>query len=119
MNNLHNGLSKVLSTITQVAKAYEDKKIIWSEWLKIGATVIGWIWLFKHLTEIKADIDTATEQSMSAMMEQIKVEFDIPQDALEETIEQALSIILTILTMVGKTVEMLALNNVIPKNKAA
>lgn len=104
MKNLKDALLKILATITQVAKAYADGKIIWKEWIVIGTTIVGWVWIFKNLKAIKADIDTATEEGMKNLIEEIKIEFDIPQDEIEETIEHALSIVLLIFSMVGKKV---------------
>lgn len=100
MKNLEKALEKVLSTVETVAKAYEDKKIVPMEWIKIGGSAVMWTWIFKHLPEIKADIDTATEAGVTEMIERLKVKFDIPQDKLEETIEQALSVVLIFLVMV-------------------
>lgn len=102
MENLHKAISKILATIMVLAKAYEDKKIVWSEWIQIGGTAIFWTWIFKHIPEIKADLEAATEESMLALMEKIKVEFDIPQDNVEEWIEQCLSIVLLFITMIDK-----------------
>jgi len=96
---LHKGLGKVLGTVEKVAIAYEDKKIVWTEWAGIGLTAVGWIWIFKNLPAIQEDLKSATEETMTALIEEIRVEFDIPQDKLEETIEQALSIILLFLAM--------------------
>jgi hypothetical protein len=100
MKNLEKALEKVLSTVETVAKAYEDKKIVPMEWIKIGRSAVMWTWIFKHLPEIKADMDTATEAGVTEMIERLKVKFDIPQDKLEEAIEQALSVVLIFLVMV-------------------
>jgi len=100
MKNLEKALEKVLSTVETVAKAYEDKKIVPMEWIKIGGSAVMWTWIFKHLPEIKADMDTATEAGVTEMIERLKVKFDIPQDKLEEAIEQALSVVLIFLVMV-------------------
>ena len=104
MENLKNALKKVLAVVEQVAKAYADGKVVWKEWIVIGTTALGLVWVFKNLKEIKADIDGATQEAMKAMIAEIKVEFDIPQEQLEETIEQALSFILLIFSLVGKKV---------------
>lgn len=100
MENLKKALSRVLATTSVVAKSYEDKKIVMTEWIKIGASAVGLTWVFKHLPEIKVDIDNATEESINKMMEELKVSFDIPQDKLEEVIEEALHILLTFITMI-------------------
>ena len=110
MENLKNALKKVLATVAQVAKAYEDGKIVWKEWIQIGIVGIGLVWIFKNLKEIKADIDAATAEGMKALVEEIKVEFDIPQDQLEETIEQSLSFILLIFSLIGKKVPAMKLS---------
>lgn len=110
MESLKNALKKVLATITQVAKAYEDGKIVWREWIQIGVVAIGLVWIFKNLKEIKADIDGATAEGMKALVEELKLEFDIPQEQLEETIEQALSFILIIFSLIGKKVPLMKLS---------
>lgn len=100
MENLEKALTKVLQTVETVAKAYEDKKIVVTEWIKIGGSAVLWTWIFKNLDKIKADMDNATEEGMNVMIENLKVKFDIPQDQMEEVLEQALSIILNFLVMV-------------------
>lgn len=97
--NLQKGLSKILETVETVFVAYEDKKINLMEWLKIGTTGVAWVWIFKHLVEIKADLESATEEDFKSMVEVLKEEFDIPQDGIEIVIEHALSIILNFLAM--------------------
>lgn len=99
MENLKKAIGKVLATTEAVAKSYEDKKIVMTEWIKIGASAVGWTWIFKHIPEIKADFDSATEEGIVKMVEELKAEFDIPQDKLEEIIEEALQIILTFIVM--------------------
>jgi hypothetical protein len=101
MENLKKALSRVLATTSTVAKAYEDKKIVMTEWIKIGASSVGLTWVFKHLPEIEADLANATEEGINKMMEELKLEFDIPQDKLEEVIEEGLHILLTFITMTG------------------
>jgi hypothetical protein len=105
LENLKKALSKILATIEQVAKAEEDGQIVLKEWIQIGVTALGWIWIFKNLKAIKADIEAgATQEEWDAMNEELKNEFEIPQANLEETIEQALGIITLILSLVGKKV---------------
>ena len=100
MENLKKALSRVLATTSVVAKAYEDKKIIMTEWIRIGASAVGLTWVFKHLPEIEVDLANATEEGVNKMMEELKIEFDIPQDKLEEVIEEGLHILLTFITMI-------------------
>ncbi len=97
--SLQKGLSKILDTVETVFVSYEDKKIVVSEWLKIGMSGVGWVWIFKHLPEISEDMQTAEEEEFKTMMEVLKSEFDIPQDTIEVVIEHALSIILNFLAM--------------------
>lgn len=99
MENLKKALNKILTTVEVVASAYEDKKINWAEWVKIGGSAIMWTWIFKNIPAIKEDLANATESGINEMMEQVKADFDIPQDKLEDTIEQALSVLLLFLTM--------------------
>jgi hypothetical protein len=108
LENLKNALSKILATVTQVAKAQQDGKIVLTEWFQIGATVFGWIWIFKSLKLIKADLESgASAEDWANLNNDLKTEFDIPQDTLEDTIEQALSIVTLILSLVGKKALML------------
>jgi len=106
LENLKKALGKVLVTVEQVAKAEEDGKIVVKEWIQIGVTALGWIWIFKNLKAIKADIESgATQEDWDTMNEELKNEFSISQANLEETIEQALGIITLILSLVGKNVK--------------
>ena len=92
LENLKTALSKVLATVTQVAKAEADGKIVLAEWFQIGISAIGWIWIFKSLKLIKSDIESnATQEDWAKLNEQLKTEFEIPRENLEATIEQALS----------------------------
>lgn len=107
MENLKKALLNILATIMQICLAYADGKINWGEWFKIAKTATGLVWIFKNLLAIKEDLNNATEAGINEMMADIKEEFDIPQDQLEETIEEALSILLLIFAMVGKRVPQL------------
>jgi hypothetical protein len=100
MENLTKALSKILDTVETVFKAYEDKKVNVSEWIKIGASAVGWIWIFKHLPEIKVDINNATEEGYNVLMETLKAEFDIPQDKFEDYFENALGVVVKLLILV-------------------
>lgn len=100
MENLKKALSKLLNTTEAFAKAYEDKKISTGEWIGIAYSSTGLIWITKNLDKIFSDIKNATEDSFQAMLEQVKGEFDIPNDELEEKIEMALSVVLNIIVLV-------------------
>lgn len=102
MKNLKSALRNVLETVSAVAVSLQDGKIVMSELIKIGYTAIGWMWIFKHLHDIKNDIDTSTEEGMKTMVEELKLEFDIPQEALENVIETSLSILLGLISLIWK-----------------
>jgi len=100
MENLKKALSKVLNTFETIMKAYADKKISAGEWIGISYTGIAWIWIFKNLDLIFEDVKNAQEAPFQQMMEELKAEFDIPQDEFEERFEQGLSLVMNIIVMV-------------------
>jgi len=100
MENLKKALSKVLNTFETIMKAYADKKISVGEWIGIFYTGIAWIWIFKNLDLIFEDVKNAQEAPFQQMMEELKAEFDIPQDEFEERFEQGLSLVMNIIVMV-------------------
>lgn len=109
MENLKNAVKKVLAVTEQVAKAYQDGKIVWGEWIVIGTSALGLVWIFRNLKLIKVDIQGANQENMQQMMEEIKAEFDIPQEILEDIIEKVLSFIMLIFALVGNKVPELKL----------
>jgi hypothetical protein len=113
MENLKKALSRVLHTFETIMKAYADKKISVGEWIGISYTGTAWIWIFKNLDLIFEDVKNAQEAPFQQMMEELKVEFDIPQDEFEERFEQALSLVMNIIVMVfGKADVSQAIANV-------
>ncbi len=122
MKNLKKALSLVLKAVETGMKAYEDEKVNIGEWIAIGSKVIAWVWIFRNLKLIWADIVNAEPESFTTMHNELCAEFDIPQDAFEEKFEQALSLILLVVSMIwGKkeTEVALSLRNElkgVPKN---
>ena len=110
MKNLKKALSLVLKAVETGMKAYADEKINTAEWIGIGTKIIAWIWIFRNLKLIWADIVNATPEAYQTMHNELCAEFDIPQDELEEKIEQALSLILLVVAMIwGKNETEMAL----------
>jgi len=103
-------LSLILKAVETGMKAYADQKINIAEWIAIGIKIIAWVWIFRNLKAILADIVAATPEAYTQMHTELCAEFDIPQDQMEEKIEQALSLILLIVSMIwGKKETELAL----------
>lgn len=110
MNNLKKALSLVLKAVETGMKAYADEKINTAEWIGIGTKIIAWIWIFRNLKLIWADIVNATPEAYQTMHSELCTSFDIPQDELEEKLEQALSLILLVVAMIwGKNETEMAL----------
>jgi len=103
-------------------KAYTDEKINTGEWIAIGTKIIAWVWIFRNLKTIWTEIINATAEEYQVMYDELCVSFDIPQDDFEEKIEQGLSLILLVVSMIwGKkeTEVALSLRNElkgVPKN---
>lgn len=122
MKNLKKALSLVLKAVETGMKAYEDEKVNIGEWIAIGSKVIAWVWIFRNLKLIWADIVNAEPEAFTTMHSELCAEFDIPQDVFEEKFEQALSLILLVVSMIwGKkeTEVALSLRNElkgVPKN---
>ena len=100
MNNLKKALSLVLKAVETGMKAYADEKINMSEWIAIGTRIIAWVWIFRNLKLVWADIVNAEPEAFTTMHNELCAEFDIPQDDFEEKFEQALSLILLIVAMI-------------------
>ena len=110
MKNLKEALIRILRAVETGMKAYADEKINTGEWIAIGTKVIAWVWIFRNLKLVWADIVNATPEEFTQMHDELCAEFDIPQDELEEKIEQALSLILLVVAMIwGKKETELAL----------
>lgn len=100
----------ILKAVETGMKAYQDQKINVGEWIAIGMKIIAWVWIFRNLKLILADIVNATQEEFIQMHTELCEGFDIPQDQMEEKIEQALSLILLIISMIwGKKEVELAL----------
>ena len=100
MNNLKKALSLVLKAVETGMKAYADEKINMSEWIAIGTRIIAWVWIFRNLKLVWADIVNAEPEAFTTMHNELCAEFDIPQDDFEEKFEQALSLILLVVSMI-------------------
>mgnify|MGYP001100213418 CR=1 FL=1 len=100
MKNLKEALTRILRAVEVGMKAYTDEKINTGEWIAIGSKVIAWVWIFRNLKLIWADIVNAEPEAFTTMHNELCAEFDIPQDDFEEKIEQGLSLILLIVAMI-------------------
>lgn len=110
MKNLKEALIRILRAVETGMKAYADEKINTGEWIAIGTKIIAWVWIFRNLKTIWAEIINATAEEYQVMHDELCTQFDIPQDELEEKIEQALSLILLVVAMIwGKKETELAL----------
>lgn len=58
------------------------------------------MWIFRNLKLIWADIVNAEPEAFTTMHNELCAEFDIPQDVFEEKFEQALSLILLVVSMI-------------------
>ena len=100
----------ILKAVETGMKAYQDQKINVGEWIAIGMKIIAWVWIFRNLKNILADIVNATQEEFTQMHTELCEGFDIPQDQIEEKIEQSLSLVLLIISMIwGKKEVELAL----------
>lgn len=110
MKNLKEALTLILKAVETGMKAYQDQKINVGEWIAIGMKIIAWVWIFRNLKNILADIVNATQEEFTQMHAELCEGFDIPQDQIEEKIEQSLSLVLLIISMIwGKKEVELAL----------
>ncbi len=110
MKNLKEALTLILKAVETGMKAYQDQKINVGEWIAIGMKIIAWVWIFRNLKNILADIVNATQEEFTQMHTELCEGFDIPQDQIEEKIEQSLSLVLLIISMIwGKREVELAL----------
>jgi hypothetical protein len=110
MKNLKEALTLILKAVETGMKAYQDQKINVGEWIAIGMKIIAWVWIFRNLKNILADIVNATQEEFTQMHTELCEGFDIPQDQIEEKIEQSLSLVLLIISMIwGKKEVELAL----------
>ena len=110
MKNLKEALTLILKAVETGMKAYQDQKINVGEWIAIGMKIIAWVWIFRNLKLILADIVNATQEEFTQMHTELCEGFDIPQDQIEEKIEQSLSLVLLIISMIwGKKEVELAL----------
>lgn len=111
MKNLKEALSRILRAVETGMKAYADEKINMSEWIAIGTRIIAWVWIFRNLKLIWADIINANTEDFTQMHDELCTSFDIPQEAMEEKIEQALSLIMLVVAMIwGKKETEIALS---------
>ena len=100
MKNLKEALTLILKAVETGMKAYQDQKINVGEWIAIGMKIIAWVWIFRNLKNILADIVNATQEEFTQMHTELCEGFDIPQDQIEEKIEQSLSLVLLIISMI-------------------
>ncbi len=100
MELIKSRLSILLAIIVAVDSSLEDRKISFTEWIKIATKSIN---LYKVVRDFK-DIVTAFQglspEEMEDLSEYFALEFDLRNDAVEEYIEQILAVLIQISSVV-------------------
>jgi hypothetical protein len=93
MVNLKKALSKIFTTAMVVDRALEDKKIRGIEWAQIGASAIGFVWIFRNFDLIAEDMKALKEEDLPELNAWVVENFDIRNDVVEAIVEEALAML--------------------------
>lgn len=103
MENLKKALGKIFTTAMAVDQALEDGKIKGVEWVKIGASAIGWSWIFRNFNEIANDMKNLKEEDLPVLNKWVADTFDLRNDVVEGIVEEALGMLALFLSVMLKT----------------
>jgi len=103
MENLKRALSKIFTTAMVVDKSLEDQNVNILEWVKIGGSVAGWLWIFSNFKVIILGIKNMDEQKAIELQEWVVKTFDIRNDEAEKVIEQAIGILIMFAAMMNES----------------
>ena len=93
MVNLKKALGKVFTTAMVVDRALEDKKIRGLEWAQIGASTIGFVWIFRNFDLIAEDMTALKEEDLPELNAWVVENFDLRNDVAEAIVEEALAML--------------------------
>jgi hypothetical protein len=101
MKNTEKALEVLLDTGMKVVNALEDDgKIDFGESIGIAMKGINLIGVFKTLPEIREELKTITPEKVANLVEIFKTKFDLPNDELEQKIEQGIEVLASLAVMV-------------------
>ncbi|MFV0267957.1 MAG: hypothetical protein ACK5HT_12565 [Draconibacterium sp.] len=86
--------NKVVESIT------DDGKIDFGEGVGIAMKGVKLIGVFKSLPEIKAELQGATPDKITELVETFKEKFDLPNDEAEQKVEQGIEVLAQLVLMV-------------------
>ncbi|RPJ51932.1 MAG: hypothetical protein EHJ95_04675 [Methanobacteriota archaeon] len=94
MENLKKAVIKVINTAEVVDDSLADKKLNFAEGVKIGASALAWIWIFKNIKVILEEIVNLTDENRIILNDEIKTELDLRNDVVEGIVEQVVEVLL-------------------------
>jgi hypothetical protein len=78
----------------------DDGKIDFGESIKISMKGVALIGVFKNLPAIKVELKNSTNEERLTLVEKFKQEFDLPNDAAEQSVEQAIEVLVNLANMI-------------------
>ena len=94
MENLKKAVIKVINTAEVVDQSLADNQLNWMEGVKIGASALAWVWIFKNIKVIIPEIVNLTDEDRIKLNEEVKTELDLRNDFVEAVVEQVVEVLL-------------------------
>lgn len=94
MENLKKAVIKVINTAEVVDDSLADKKISFPEGVKIGASALAWVWIFKNIKVILPEIVNLTDEDRIKLNSDVQTELDLRNDVVEAIVEQVVEVLL-------------------------
>jgi hypothetical protein len=96
---------KALLTLLEVGNKVKDSladdgKIDFGESVGISMKAIGLINIFRSLPEIRVELKNSTNEDRLALVEVFKEQFDLPNEAAEQSVEQAIEVLVQLANMI-------------------
>jgi hypothetical protein len=101
MENLKKALGKIISTSMIVDKSLEDQHVDILEWVKIGSSVAGWLWIFRNFKLIISEVKNLDDVKSAELHAWIVQVFDLRNDVAERVIEEAIGILIMFAAMMN------------------
>jgi len=105
MNLLKQHLSILIAIIAAVDGAWVDRKITFSEWVKIAAKSVNLYKIVRNFTELISAYQALTDTERDALSEYFSAEFDLEDDKVEGYIEQVIAVLLQISGLITSQTE--------------
>ena len=101
MVQTENALVALLDLGNKVKDAIaDDGKIDFGESMGIAMKAVGLVGIIKLLPEIRDELKNSTNADRLALVDLFKTEFDLPNDAAEQSVEQGIEVLVQLANLI-------------------